>query len=98
MAGSFIFCETAAFREIGGFSQQLYASEEVDLSIRLHKLAKRRGLKVVILTEHPLVTSDRRLRLYTLREQAMFLLRIGIRFGRPLRTREGCAQWYDGRR
>jgi glycosyltransferase involved in cell wall biosynthesis len=29
-AGSFMFCEAAAFREVGGFSEALYAAEEVD--------------------------------------------------------------------
>ena len=29
--GVFIFCEAAAFREAGGFSEQLYAAEEIDL-------------------------------------------------------------------
>ena len=34
-AGSFIFCQAAAFRKIGGFSTELFASEEIDLSKRL---------------------------------------------------------------
>src|SRR5579863_7461090 len=37
-AGSFIFCETAAFRQIGGFDLKFYASEEIDLSQRLKAL------------------------------------------------------------
>lgn len=36
-AGSFIFCETTAFRAVNGFSLQLYASEEIDLSNKLKK-------------------------------------------------------------
>ena len=34
MAGSFIFVETAAFRQIGGFSGRFYAAEEIDLTCR----------------------------------------------------------------
>src|ERR1700720_224097 len=34
LAGSFIFCEAATFREIGGFNQDLFAAEEIDLSKR----------------------------------------------------------------
>src|SRR6266851_5811868 len=41
-AGSFSFCEAAAFRELGGFSQELYAGEEVDLFRRLKRLARRK--------------------------------------------------------
>ena len=98
LAGSFIFCETATFRAMGGFNQELFASEEIDLSFRLHRLAAAQGKRVVILAAHPLLTSDRRARLYTLREQLAFGVRVVSRFGRPLRSREVCRQWYDGRR
>src|SRR6059036_4319941 len=37
LAGSFIFCEAVAFRRIGGFSKELYAGEELDLSLRLQQ-------------------------------------------------------------
>ena len=39
-AGSFIFCRAAAFRELGGFSEALYAAEEIDFSRRLKRLGK----------------------------------------------------------
>ena len=65
-AGSFIFCEAAAFREVGGFSQELYAAEELDLFKRLKRVARRqRRQEIVILHRHPLRTSDRKARLYT---------------------------------
>jgi glycosyltransferase involved in cell wall biosynthesis len=97
-AGSFLFCEAAAFREVGGFSQELYAAEEIDLSRRLKALARRRGSEVVILHRYPLVTSDRKARLYTLREHLAFLLRLVVSRGRTLRDRDACHVWYDGRR
>ncbi len=97
-AGSFIFCETAAFREIGGFSTELFVSEEIDLSKRLQQLARRRGKRMTVLTRHPLVTSVRKLHLYTVREHLQFLGRLILQRGRPLKKREECAIWYDGRR
>src|SRR2546421_2118789 len=54
-AGSFIFCEADAFREIGGFNLELFASEEIDLSKRLVKLARAKKREMGILHEHPLV-------------------------------------------
>jgi glycosyltransferase involved in cell wall biosynthesis len=36
-AGSFLFCQRAAFEAVGGFDQKLYASEEVRLSRLLRK-------------------------------------------------------------
>jgi glycosyltransferase involved in cell wall biosynthesis len=97
-AGSFIFCETAAFRRIGGFSEQLYAGEEIELSRRLKRLARRQGKTIVILHRHPLRTSDRKARLYTKREHFVFMLKTLAFGGRTLRDRKACYAWYDGRR
>jgi glycosyltransferase involved in cell wall biosynthesis len=97
-AGSFVFCETRAFRELGGFSLELYASEEIEFSRRLKRLAKSRGRKVVILDRHPLVTSARKMKLYTVGEHLRFLARTVVRLGRPLKQRDACPIWYDGRR
>ena len=98
MAGSFIVVEAAAFREIGGFSPTLYAGEELDLSRRLKRLGRRDGRRVRILARHPLLTSERKVRLYSPRESLRFLLRFAFRPRRVLQSREECALWYDGRR
>ena len=97
-AGSFIFCEAAAFREIGGFSTELFISEEIDFSKRLQKLARQRGKRMTILHRHPIVTSVRKMHLYTPREHLRFLSRLFLQRGRPMKSREECAIWYDGRR
>ena len=92
-AGAFLFCEAAAFRAAGGFNEELFASEEIDLSRRL----KRRG-RFIILHRHPVVTSGRKAQLYRWHEHAAFLLRWVLSGGRNLRRRENCGIWYDGRR
>jgi glycosyltransferase involved in cell wall biosynthesis len=97
-AGSFIFCESATFRELGGFSTELYASEEIDLFKRLKRLARRRGRSIVILDAHPLVTSTRKAKLYTPWEGLAFILKTVATRGRTLRNPDDCYQWYDGRR
>lgn len=97
-AGSFIFCEARAFREAGGFNEQLYAGEEIDLFRRLKRVARRQGRDIVILHRHPLLTSDRKARLYTKREHFVFMLKTLVLGGRNLRSRESCYAWYDGRR
>lgn len=98
MAGSFIFVETAAFREIGGFSNRLFAAEELDLSLRLKRLARQRGKRVVILHRHPLLTSARKATLYSLPETVLFLVKTVLRPRKMLGDRAACAIWYDGRR
>jgi glycosyltransferase involved in cell wall biosynthesis len=97
-AGSFIFCEARAFRAIGGFSQVLYAAEEIDLFRRLKRLARREGRAIRILTAHPLVTSGRKAELYSNGEFFRFQLKTVLTLGRNLRSSEGCDFWYDGRR
>lgn len=97
-AGSFVFCEASAFRELGGFSLELYAAEEIELSRRLKRLARRRGQDVVILHRHPLRTSARKARLYSAREALTFALKTIALRGRTLRSAEECYPWYDGRR
>jgi len=98
MAGSFIFCEAAAFKKVGGFSNELFASEELDLSKRLKQLAVDSRKRIVILDQHPLLTSARKIHLYTFREHAWFLTRTVLTWGGTLNRRESCPTWYDGRR
>ena len=97
-AGSFIFCETAVFREIGGFTERLYAAEELDLFRRLKRLARKRRRSIVILARHPLLTSARKAHLYTVPEMLRFWSRTLLSGGRTFRNREGAFPWYDGRR
>ena len=98
MAGSFIFVETAAFRKIGGFSGQFYAAEEIDLTHRLRPLARASNRRIVILSKTPLLTSARKLKLYTPREIGQLLLSAALRPKATLTNKEACHLWYDGRR
>jgi glycosyltransferase involved in cell wall biosynthesis len=97
LAGSFIFCETTWFRKIGGFSNELFAGEELELSQRLKKLAKENGKRIIILHRHPLATSARKLYLYSFREHLRLMVRAAFN-RRILTSREACHLWYDGRR
>ena len=54
--------------------------------------------RIVILTGHPLVTSGRKLQLYSWRDFASLMLRTVLTGGRALRRVEDCVVWYDGRR
>jgi glycosyltransferase involved in cell wall biosynthesis len=97
-AGSFIFCDAAAFRTVGGFDEDLYAGEEIYLSKKLKRLARRQRRPFVILHAHPLRTSDRKVHLYTKGEYFRFMLK-ALFLGRlVLRSRKSCYAWYDGRR
>jgi len=97
LAGSFIFCEAAAFRKIGGFSNELFAGEELELSSRLKQFARGQGRRIVILHRHPLTTSARKLQLYTIWDHFKLLAKVLFN-RRVLMQRDACTLWYDGRR
>ena len=97
-AGSFIFCEASAFRAVGGFSLELFASEELDLSKKLKRLARRQGRQLIILHDDPMRTSARKISLYTRKDALRFMARFCRAPQAALRSRETCAPWYDGRR
>jgi glycosyltransferase involved in cell wall biosynthesis len=97
-AGSFVFCQAEAFRKVGGFNLELFASEEIDLSKRLKKLARASGKRMVMLHRHPLLTSARKMRLYTLAELAGFSKNAILRPRQTVTNRDACSPWYDGRR
>jgi GT2 family glycosyltransferase len=97
-AGSFLFVRCDAFETTGGFSTELYASEELELSKRLKRMAKERKLRFVFLTDHPLITSARKFRFHSIWWHLRFLCRTIFSGTRNLRRRESCALWYDGKR
>ena len=104
-AGSYIFLRTEDFHELNGFSDKLYASEELEFGGRLKKLAQQRDQHLQILTQTPLATSPRRFRLmrsYPLLENLKVILKHSFSMvftgGRSLQKAENCRFWYDGRR
>jgi len=91
-AGCFFYCRGDAFESVGGFSEALYASEEIWLARRLRKCGASRptrmGLRV--LTE-PIVTSSRKMdngpRMYGML-LLMFVFPFAVRF------KALCGYWY----
>jgi glycosyltransferase involved in cell wall biosynthesis len=97
-SGALFVCRADAFHDVGGFSEDLYVTEEIDLSRRLKKWGRKRGLKFVILRAHPLHTSSRKLQLYSGAEIARQFFWLCVRPGRSLKDRKYLSMWYDGRR
>lgn len=97
-SGALVVCRADAFREVGGFNQELFAADEIDLSHLLKKWGRKHGLKFTILTRHPLETSARKLQLYTGREIAAQSLKLLLSPRRALQDKKKLPFWYDGRR
>lgn len=97
-AGALVLVRSDAFNEVGGFNQNLYAAEEIDLSQRVKKWGRSRSLEFSILRDHPLETSGRKMHLYTFSELFGQLLRLCLSPWRSLRDKARLSMWYDGRR
>ncbi len=91
-AGSFVFCLREAFDAVGGFSERVYASEEIWLSRALKRWGRPRGLGFPIL-EPAVVTSGRKARWYP--APVMLAVMLGFVLCPWLvRSRRYCWLWY----
>ncbi|MFT4689925.1 MAG: glycosyltransferase [Verrucomicrobiia bacterium] len=98
-AGSFLYAERRAFEAVDGFSEKLYASEELSLSVALNQEAKKRGLLPLhIMTSPMLYTSGRKINLYTSGEHLRLVLRSVTNMRGAMESQDTCHIWYDGRR
>jgi glycosyltransferase involved in cell wall biosynthesis len=91
-AGAFLFTSKKNFEEAGGFDENLFIGEEVYFSLALRKLGRFR-----ILSE-PVITSGRKLRMYSAREILAHSFRVLLRGPSVTRSRKRLDIWYDGRR
>ena len=89
-AGCFFFCRKDAFDEVGGFSEALYASEEIWLARALKKWGRGRNMRLRILTV-PIVTSSRKMD-HPPRMFGMLLLMFVFPFA--VKFKGLCGYWY----
>ena len=93
-AGSFLFCRAAAFRDLGGFSQDWFAAEEVEYCIRLNRLGQRLAKRMVILNQ-PVISSGRKVRALFSWQNLVHGLGAVATLGDTLKQRDNCKYWYD---
>ena len=91
-AGAFLFTTRRNFEATGGFDEQYFAGEEVYFSLALRKLGRFKVLR------EPVVTSGRKLRMYSAKEilGTLFIMIFGG--PRMVRSRARLNLWYDGKR
>jgi glycosyltransferase involved in cell wall biosynthesis len=93
-AGCFIYCLKEAFDVVGGFSQNVYASEEIWFSWKLRTWGKQRHMDFRIIGSPPLTTSSRKLKWFSLLQMfGMFMVFCFFPFA--LRFRSLCRLWYE---
>lgn len=92
-AGSFVFCLREGFEAVGGFSEAVYASEEIWFSRRLKRWGRRRGQGFEILDLAPVTTSARKLEWFSpLRLAGHHLMLAFLPF--LVRFKRLCGPWY----
>jgi glycosyltransferase involved in cell wall biosynthesis len=91
-AGAFLFTTRRNFDAAGGFDEELFVGEEIYLSQALKKLGPFK-----ILPE-PILTSGRKLRMYSAGQILSRSFAIMIRGKRAARSRDRLDLWYDGKR
>jgi len=92
-AGSFIYCQREAFETIGGFSEAVYASEEIWLSRSLKKLGKKRKQSFNIIKQPPVITSMRKIQWYSPLRIYLYVLLLAV-FPFTVRIKSLCTLWY----
>ncbi|MEN8140844.1 MAG: glycosyltransferase [Thermodesulfobacteriota bacterium] len=92
-AGCFVYARHDDFVACGGFSEKVYATEEIWFSIALKRLARKHRRQFRIITKPQVITSGRKLVWYSYSYQSILLL---IVFLLPFLTRFKwlCAYWY----
>jgi len=93
-AGCFVYCTKAAFESVGGFSERVYASEEIWFSLQMHLWARRRGKRFRVIPNLPVSTSTRKLEWFSPTHLLVSSLILTL-FPPALFSRRLCKLWYD---
>jgi hypothetical protein len=92
VGGCFLFCRSDVFRAVGGFSERVYAAEELFFIQAL----KQRGRFVV--PPHFVITSGRKIRTYSLSEIANAFIKLWLHGQTSVPSQERLELWYGLRR
>lgn len=92
-AGSFIFCLREGFESIGGFSESVYAGEEIWFCRSLKRWGKDRDMVFNIHTRFPVITSFRKFHWYPAWRLKLQIL-ILLLFPWATRFPAFCGYWY----
>lgn len=90
-AGSFLFTRKDIFEAVGGFNEELLATEELDLGVKLSKHGK------LIILKHPIKTSPRKVHQFTAWEFSTLFFKMLLMQRNVLKNRKHLDIWYERR-
>jgi glycosyltransferase involved in cell wall biosynthesis len=91
-AGAFLFTTRHNFEAIGGFDERYFVGEEVYFSLALRKLGRFTVLR------EPILTSGRKLRMYSAKQILGNFVAVILGGQRVARSHARLGLWYDGKR
>jgi glycosyltransferase involved in cell wall biosynthesis len=91
-AGAFLFTTRQNFEKIGCFNEELFVGEEVYFSLAVRKLGRFKIL------HEPIITSGRKLRMYSARKILGNMMTVICGGMRVAQCRDKLGIWYDGKR
>ena len=92
-AGCFVYARRDDFEAAGGFSDKVYATEEIWFSAALKRKARKHKRKFMIINEPKVITSGRKLVWHSYTYQTLLLLAISF-FPFMTRFKFFCNYWY----
>lgn len=92
-AGCFVYTHREAYEASGGFSEAVYASEEIWFSRQLRRWGKKRGKRFCIISEPTAHSSGRKMVWFSLWQQTGLILLMLI-FPFFVRFKSLCGFWY----
>lgn len=93
-AGCFMYCLKEAYDAAGGFSETVYASEEIWFSWKVGAWGRARQMDFRIIDDSPLITSGRKLKWFSL-VQIFSMVLLFCFFPFAVRFRALCSLWYE---
>jgi glycosyltransferase involved in cell wall biosynthesis len=93
-AGCFFYCRREDFQQCGGFSEQVYASEEIWLSRCLKRIGRNSGRRFRVIGKPGALSSGRKLHWYGHGAQLALLFAL-LLFPFLVRYKRFCAFWYQ---
>lgn len=92
-AGCFLYCTKKDFESTGGFSEAVYASEEIWFSRNIKRLKSNKGKKFRIITEYPVISSGRKFEWFGVWQQTLLLIMLTL-FPYAVFFKRFCSFWY----
>jgi len=91
--GCFLYCRKDSFDSLGGFSEKMYAAEDLAFSFRLKRWGIKHDMAFEMIQDSPPITSSRKMKWFSpLRISAYMVLYLIFPFA--LRFRALCSLWY----